>query len=79
MVTKFSSLRIQTEDYLDSKAVKVKRLVTCIVDLESITYPDQKTVLAELRALNYVSDIFAFLVDRSLCLSCNITLWNTSL
>ena len=66
MVTKFSSLRIQTEDYLDSKAVKVKRLVTCIVDLESITYPDQNTVLTELRVLNDVSDVFAFLVDRKL-------------
>ena len=66
MVTKFSSLRIQTERYLDSIAVKVTALVTCIVDLESITYPDQNTVLTELRALNDVSDVFAFLVDRKL-------------
>ena len=40
--------------------------MTCIVGLESITYPDQKMVLPELRALNDVSDVFAFLVDKKL-------------
>ena len=66
MVTKFSSLRIQTELYLDSITVKVTTLVTCIMDLESITYPNQKTVFTELRVLNDVSDVFAFLVDTKL-------------
>ena len=66
MVTKFSTLRIQTELYLDRIAVNVTTLVTFIMDLESITYPDQKTILTELRALNDVRDVFAFLVDRKL-------------
>ena len=66
IVTKFSSLRTQTERYLDSIAVDVTILVTCIMDLESITYPDQKTVFTELRALNDVSRVFAFLVGRKL-------------
>ena len=66
IVKKFSFLTTQTELYLDSKPVKVITLVTCIVGLESITYPDQKMVLTELRALNDVSDVFAFLVDKKL-------------
>ena len=66
MITEFNSLRTQTELYLVDKPVNIKTLVTCIVGLESQTYPDQKTVLAELRALNDVSDVFAFLVDENL-------------
>ena len=66
IVKKFSFLTTQTELYLDSKPVKVETLVTCIVCLESITYPDQKMELTELRALNDVSGVFAFLVDKKL-------------
>ena len=66
IVEKFSFLTTQTELYLDSKPVRVKTLVTCIVGLESITYPDQKMVFTELRAQKDVSDVFAFLVDRKL-------------
>ena len=66
IVEKFSLLTTQTELYLDSKPVGVKTLVTCIVGLESITYPDQKMVFTELRAQKDVSDVFAILVDKKL-------------
>ena len=66
IVTKFGSLTTQTELYLYSIAVEVTTLVTCIVSIESITYPDQKTILTELRNINDVSHVFAFLVDRKL-------------
>ena len=63
---KFDVLTTQTELYLCKEKVEVTTLVTCIVGLESVTFPDQKTVLAELRALNDVTHVFAFLVDRKL-------------
>ena len=57
---------MRTEMYLLIKNTSVERLVTCVMDLDPITYPGQPSSLNELRAAESISDVFQFLVEMKI-------------
>jgi len=66
IVKHFSRLRTRTEVYLQKKDTSVEVLVTCVMDLDPITYPGQPSPLNELRCAQSVSGVFRILVDRKI-------------
>ena len=62
IVKHFGRLRARTESYLLKKDTSVERLVTCVMDLESITYLSQKSPLNELTTAESISGVFKILV-----------------
>ena len=66
IVKHFSRLRTGTELYLQKKDTSVQVLVTCVMDLDPITYPGQPSPLNELRYAESVSDVFRILVDMKI-------------
>ena len=66
IVKHFSRLRTGTELYLQKKDTSVEVLVTCVMDLDPITYPGQKSPLNELRGAKSISGVFRILVDMKI-------------
>ena len=66
IVKHFSRLRTGTELYLQKKDTGVEVLVTCVMDLDPITYPGQKSPLNELRSAKSISGVFRILVDMKI-------------
>ena len=66
IVKHFSRLRTGTEIYLQKKHTSVEVLVTCVMDLDPITYPGQPSPLNELKAAGSISDVFQFLVEMKM-------------
>ena len=66
IVKHFSRLRTGTELYLQKKDTSVQVLVTCVMDLDPITYPGQPSPLNELRCAESISDVFRILVDMKI-------------
>ena len=66
IVKHFSRLRTGTELYIQKKDTSVEVLVTCVMDLDPITYPGQPSPLNELRCAQSVSGVFRILVDRKI-------------
>jgi len=63
IVKHFGRLRTGTELYLQKKDTNVEVLVTCVMDLDPITYPGQPSPLNELRHAWSISGVFRILVD----------------
>ena len=66
IVKHFGNLRVRTELYLLKKDTSVKSLVTCVMDLDPITYPGQPSPLNELKSAESISDVFQFLVGMKM-------------
>ena len=66
IVMHFGNLRARTELYLLKKDTSVKCLVTCVMDLDPITYPGQPSPLNELKTATSISDVFGILVEMKM-------------
>ena len=66
IVKHFGHLRVRTESYLLKKDTSVERLVTCVMDLDPITYPGQPSLLNELKRAESISRVFMILVEMKL-------------
>ena len=66
IVMHFSRLRVGTERYLLKKETSVEILVTCVMDLDPITYPGQPSPLNEIRCAESISGVFKILVDMKI-------------
>ena len=63
IVKHFGNLRVRTELYLLKKNTSVEILVTCVMDLDPITYPGQPSPLNELKTAESISRVFRTLVE----------------
>ena len=66
IVKHFSRLRTGTELYLQKKDTSVEVLVTCVLDLDPITYPSQKSPLDDIKSAQSISGVFRVLVEMKI-------------
>ena len=64
ILKRFSQLTMRAEDHLEN--TPVQKLVTCVMGVESITYPGQKSPLNELGKAESASHVFKILVEKKL-------------
>ena len=64
ILKRFSKLTVRTQDHVNN--IPVQSLVTCVMAVESISYPGQKSPLNELIEANSVGRVFNILLKKKL-------------
>ena len=65
ILTRFNDLRMNTQDHV-KKSTPVQELITCVMGVESISYPGQKSPLNELSKAESVIHVFKILLENNL-------------